>query len=199
MQITNEIRSALRMAIKNSGGQVCFEQKTGIGQTILSRYLSREILAIRKRSWAILLPHLVPYLQNPKHYRSVIPSQQKLSGIDDTIIDAINSAVQATGGQSDFAQLVGTSRQNICKYLSGKVKKIRKESWNELLPHIIQYLPDQYIDRLPRTPHSNSGKAKNGDSQARIANALESIAQSLELIANPAFVLDVPSRTRNKQ
>ncbi len=65
--------------------------------------------------------------------------------LDEKIINAIQLAVANAGGQTAFAACVGTTPQNISKYLNGKVKQIRVESWVELLPHIYEYLPKGYV------------------------------------------------------
>jgi len=95
------------------------------------------------------------------------------------IREALEKAVANAGGQTEFARMTGISRQNLSKYLHGKIKKFRIESWVKLNPHLVPYL-------FP--PTEELVLVRNTDS--RIADALESIARSLELIANPASVLD---------
>lgn len=64
--------------------------------------------------------------------------------IDDTIKDAIQKAVEETGGQSALARITGISSQNICRYLSGQIKDLSAASFARLWNQIKKYLPENY-------------------------------------------------------
>lgn len=61
--------------------------------------------------------------------------------LNDDIITAINSACKKAGSQCAFADLVGTKRQNLSRYLNGKVKDITPKIMARLWPHIREFAP----------------------------------------------------------
>lgn len=90
------------------------------------------------------------------------------------IREALKKAVIDHGGQSRFAIMVGTTPQNISKYLNGRVTYLRLESWDKLAPHLAPYLYP-LAEESALTP-----KVDVRPDFVRIADALESIARSLE-------------------
>lgn len=79
MKITKQIQLALEAAVRECGGQVSFSQKTGVGQTTLSRYLTGQITDMRLSSLKKLYPHILPFLP-PDHLSQLdITSQWELA------------------------------------------------------------------------------------------------------------------------
>lgn len=96
------------------------------------------------------------------------------------IIDAIRAAMgDDFGSQQLFARKVGTSCANVSRWLNGKNRRITKETWQKLQPHITDFLkpsgsdPVSEIDRRLDTPGVTI--RVSGVSYERIAAALESV------------------------
>lgn len=53
------------------------------------------------------------------------------------IVEAINLQVDIFGSQKAFAEAVGISPQNLCKYINGEVKTIRPKIWSKLEKFLI--------------------------------------------------------------
>ena len=58
------------------------------------------------------------------------------------IVQAIQMAANELGSQSELAEKVGVSKQNINRYISGKIGKVETETWLKLEPHIRKFLSE---------------------------------------------------------
>ena len=69
--------------------------------------------------------------------------------LTEEIRQAIKAACNAEkGGGAAFAKRTGFTPAQISRYHSGKIAKIADESWEKLFPHIVSFLPPEYLSRL---------------------------------------------------
>ena len=64
--------------------------------------------------------------------------------LNNDLIAAINYACEKAGSQSAFADLVGTKRQNLSRYLNKEVKDITPKIMARLWPHIREFMPKDF-------------------------------------------------------
>lgn len=97
MRISKQIRSALESAVKKSGGQALFSQKTGIAQPTLSRYLTGQITDMHLSSLKKIYPHILPFLPSDHFTLFDIKLQWELAPLNPLIrahIERIGVAAQ---------------------------------------------------------------------------------------------------------
>jgi len=66
--------------------------------------------------------------------------------IDKTILGALEAAVEKHGSQLCFARISGVKHQNLSRYLSRQVTSINNSTWRQLFPHLVEFLPRDYLD-----------------------------------------------------
>lgn len=63
--------------------------------------------------------------------------------IDDSMLNAIQSAVHKYGSVLSFANAVGVSHTTVNFWLKGRTARINAQNWNALLPVLEEFLPPQ--------------------------------------------------------
>lgn len=59
--------------------------------------------------------------------------------------EILRRAAEDLGSQSELARRAGIGKQHISKYIRGDIKKMEKETWEKLAPHIRPYLPPGFL------------------------------------------------------
>lgn len=72
--------------------------------------------------------------------------------VDREFREALRQAAEAFGSQSELARRAGIGKQHISKYIRGDIKKMEKETWEKLAPHIQPYLPAGFLPAGERRP-----------------------------------------------
>ena len=65
--------------------------------------------------------------------------------INESIRKAIRAAIEKSGSSLSFSRTVGVSHTTVSFWLSGRTRKINAAVWQNLLPRIQEYLPDESI------------------------------------------------------
>lgn len=66
MKLTEEIREAIRKAVKREGSQFALCKKVGISISIMSRYLKGNVKTINAGTWNMIYPFIQDYLPEDK-------------------------------------------------------------------------------------------------------------------------------------
>ncbi len=198
--ITEDIRQAIKKAVFDAGTQKAFCKKTGVSTSLMSKYMRNETRTIHAGTWALLAPHLAPYLQTPSGAKR--KGYHRLAIKAPAIFDLIKQWMLNCGmTQPQLAEQLGISQSHLSRILT-----MRESLHEDRFDQIIDILnpPEAEIaeaNKLLDSARANSrlGSALMANPEVmeraaaaaeRFADALESIARSLELIANPASVLD---------
>lgn len=96
IEITKEIQNALQRLIDDYGSILEIERKTHISNATIGKYRTGEIKRINPRTWAVLEPHLRPYLPGDVVNAGVIGSGR----IYGPVIGKAGSVVQRHAGAS---------------------------------------------------------------------------------------------------
>lgn len=59
--------------------------------------------------------------------------------------EALRRAAEELGSQSELARRAGIGKQHISKYIRGDIKKMEKETWEKLAPHVLPFLPSDFL------------------------------------------------------
>ena len=65
--------------------------------------------------------------------------------VDREFREILRRAAEDLGSQSELARRAGIGKQHISKYIRGDIKKMEKETWEKLAPHIRPYLPPGFF------------------------------------------------------
>ena len=65
--------------------------------------------------------------------------------VDREFREILRRAAEDLGSQSELARRAGIGKQHISKYIRGDIKKMEKETWEKLAPHIRPYLPPGFL------------------------------------------------------
>jgi len=66
MKIDEILLSALFKAVEAYGSQASFAKKAEVDQSLISRYIKKEVKSIDDENWEKLEPHLKKYMPSPK-------------------------------------------------------------------------------------------------------------------------------------
>ena len=58
---------------------------------------------------------------------------------------SLRRAAEELGSQSELARRAGIGKQHISKYIRGDIKKMEKETWEKLAPHVLPFLPSDFL------------------------------------------------------
>lgn len=90
--------------------------------------------------------------------------------INNVILDALEAAVKKHGSQLCFARIAGVKHQNLSRYLSRQVTSINNSTWQQLFPHLVDFLPQDYLSKTlsEANPPSVQVEATHRELSARL-------------------------------